>query len=157
MITKNFIKMCEQGKEIQKGWKPKIGDYIYLKKNGDTSIRENQIYLITDIVGVKISYINTFTGIDSWCYENRLKYYFIYLPTQEQLQEMVNWKNIIKKSSCNQTWKKDFQVGVILIELTDFYKFAINRQDNLNELWLAFVMHEKYDKTWTGEKWVKTE
>ena len=24
-----------------------------------------------------------------------------------------------------------------------------------NELWLAFVMHEKYHKVWTGEKWAK--
>ena len=28
MITKNYIKMCEQAEEIQKKWKPKIGDTI---------------------------------------------------------------------------------------------------------------------------------
>jgi len=29
--------------------------------------------------------------------------------------------------------------------------------NSMNELWLAFVMHEKYQKIWTGEKWVKAE
>jgi len=29
------------------------------------------------------------------------------------------------------------------------------KEATLNELWLAFVMHEKYHKIWTGEKWVK--
>jgi hypothetical protein len=70
---------------------------------------------------------------------------------------MVNWDDIIKKSSCNQLWKKDYQVGTILIELIDFYKFAENRQDSFNELWLAFVMKEKYNKIWNGKDWVKNE
>ena len=31
MITKNYIKMCEQAEDLQKGWKPKYNDSYYYK------------------------------------------------------------------------------------------------------------------------------
>jgi hypothetical protein len=65
----------------------------------------------------------------------------IWLPRQDQLQEML-----------------DSDLPFILV---DFYYFA--RDDvpaisveftTMEQLWLAFVMKEKYNKVWSGTEWV---
>ena len=117
MITDNYIRMCEQAEEIQKLWKPKIGDW-YVDFEGDVEC--------VALMGESI--IEHHSKYDKW------------LPTQEQLQEMLfqgfdEYEHWIRKLY-------DFILDLPLSELM-----------SMNELWLAFVMKEKYDKTWTGEKW----
>lgn len=42
-----------------------------------------------------------------------------------------------------------------LVEFTRTKAFYRSRPfESLNELWLAFVMKEKYHKIWTGEEWI---
>jgi hypothetical protein len=141
MITKNYIKQCEQAEEIQKAWKPKTRDLIQRRQ---TVLKNKQIYLITNIDREIVFYINIKDGEESWCHKDNFKDEFLYIPTQEQLQEMIDlsgWHNI-------------------LVALIYWYQDAnIKEKDinSLNELWLAFVMHEKYNKIWTGKKWVKDE
>lgn len=121
MITKNYIKMCEKADEIQKAWKP---------KNFDRYILENEKKYDED--AILYACIDDDLELD---YDTKDK---IYLPTQEQLQEMMS---------------KEF--GTVLL-ISDFYNFAIENLlpfDSMNELWLAFVMHEKYHKIWTGKDW----
>ncbi|MCK4818972.1 hypothetical protein KA005_24580 [bacterium] len=71
----------------------------------------------------------------------------VWLPRQDQLQKMLDWEN-------------EGECGVVLIDA--FYNFVKHRYDaspfnNTNssweQLWLAFVMHEKYNKTWDGKGW----
>ncbi len=69
----------------------------------------------------------------------------IWLPRQDQLQEMC----------------KDKLYPMHLIR--DFYLFLWNGKGTvphsdptMEQLWLAFVMKEKYNKTWNGEDWVIT-
>ncbi len=66
---------------------------------------------------------------------------------QDQLQEMLRWE-------------EDGQLGVLLLDA--FYHWAKapatikNFGDNRTtweQLWLAFVMKEKYGKVWDGESW----
>ena len=127
MITKNYIKMCEKFKKLQEDWQPKEGDrFVY--KNDITS------------------------GVVIWFDEGEYLHLEdkIYLPTQEQLQEMmIN--------------KKDYKDWIDLLEGM-WYEFGCNfRHQNLSiyssftEVWLALVMYERYHKIWTGEKWVKAE
>ncbi len=64
----------------------------------------------------------------------------VWLPTQDRLQEMLQ--------PCG--------FGVML---WDFHAFAsiLIRDENITsmeQLWLAFVMKEKYNKTWDGNEWV---
>jgi len=85
------------------------------------------------------------------CHEDS-GYYFccgetdgLWLPLQDQLQGMV--------------FPKAFSVH----DLDKFYNWADKRIETLHgcelesweQLWLAFVMSELYDKVWNGEKWVK--
>ena len=70
--------------------------------------------------------------------------YFIWLPRQDQLQEMVETKGI---------------PGLLLL----FYLFTrempkeyLSTVDgSMEQLWLAFVMREKYNKVWAGKDWVE--
>ena len=63
------------------------------------------------------------------------------LKTQDQLQEMVEAINI----------------GVKLAAFTHWVSYQVmGRQgfSSFEQFWLAFVMKEKYNKTWNGEAWV---
>ena len=127
MITENYIKMCEAAEEIQKEWKPVNWDR-FIFKNDKT-------------VGVGCGHIKSY-----------MKVWYIWLPTQEQLQEMMI-----------STLDDDF-IGCVPLFLNEkleeclFSNGIYNWGTSYVELWLAFVMYEKYNKIWTGEKWeeVKT-
>ena len=68
---------------------------------------------------------------------------FIWLPTQEQLQEMVKKRHIYYLI-------KDFQI----FQVKHTIGLHIN---NMNELWLAFIMYQLYNKRWTGKDWITIE
>jgi hypothetical protein len=75
----------------------------------------------------------------------------IWLPRQDQLQEMVGQLD-------TETW--------VLKKIYDWaYKYDGHYKDicytqytrqfrSMEQLWLAFVMKEKFNKTWDGEKWI---
>ena len=60
--------------------------------------------------------------------------YFIWLPRQDQIQEMVGCFPGNHVSSMDKFVKAEY-----------FH--------SLEQKWLAFYMHEKHKKTWTGEEW----
>ena len=70
----------------------------------------------------------------------------IWLPTQEQLQEMTEgrfhiWGNLNSLSMTAST--------------ADRASHQVCKNiDSMNELWLIYVMKEKYNKEWDGKKWV---
>lgn len=153
MITKNFIKMCEKAEEIQKlqptglwhihsiphddGLDDK--DYLYVSFYYLPKVRkERNIQILKwdndeghPIIG---SYSDDTEGA-------------IWLPTQEQLQEMMI-----------PTLGKNF-IGCMPFVLNErlkeslFYEGIYNWEKTYNELWLAFVMKEKYNKVWTSKDW----
>ncbi len=63
------------------------------------------------------------------------------LFTQDQLQEMV-------KGQHESTW-------LLIARLWEWWSVreVPARNVSMEQLWLAFVMKEKYNKTWDGEKW----
>ena len=74
---------------------------------------------------------------------------FIRLFHQDQLQEMVSQHNL---------WLKTLAFEFFLRKEG---KYDINgypyQFTSLEQLWLAFVMKEKYNKIWTGQEWEKIE
>lgn len=126
-MTKNYINMYEKAKEIQKLWKPELGDRI-VQKN-----------LKTDTV--------FYVGEEDINYEYCMKYAkdeYIWLPTQEQLQEM--WWD--KESALHLKDMFHRFSNTLKIYADYFYLFL-----SPNELWLAFIMKEKWNKIWTGKDW----
>ena len=139
MITENYIKMCEQAEEIQK-LMPHILTSTHLKGN---------IFICTDKYNANYFWrmetlIDTGDEVGSSIYGPTKN---IWLPTQEQLQAMVKdrsfhiWGNFNSLFMTANTGNRDT------------HRVCWGEAKSLNELWLAFVMHEKYNKIWTGEKW----
>ena len=74
-----------------------------------------------------------------------------WLPTQEQLQEMLKEKWIYYggyplSKFCNWILTSGGNNVFYYHEYKDQFK-------SINELWLAFVMYEKFNKMWNGERW----
>ena len=63
----------------------------------------------------------------------------IWLPRQDQLQEMV-------ESECPLALFLKFYRWMDLTDIAGF-------DDSMEQLWLAFVMKEKYNKVWDGNEW----
>ena len=161
MITKNYIKMCEGAKRLQKLWKPKVGDYVWRKYTFFGEQMDEQFWdkdkmeeiIILTYASEVDGYFHATKDGETRIFDSHNEAHkksCIWLPTQEQLQGMlIN--------------KKDYKNWIDLLEGM-WYEFGCNfRHQNLNiynsftEVWLALVMYEKYHKTWTGEKWVKAE
>ena len=86
MITRNYIKMCEQAKEIQKLWGCKKGDWI---KYQNKIIVLKEGYLNLEILEKDYGlYARRINQDDGLVYDGKGNY-LIWLPTQEQLQEMM--------------------------------------------------------------------
>ena len=139
--TPKYIKMCEKAEEIQNLWKKQDGDYYYeeLKKRQTGGYKQG-----THIFCYGCNYDRCSHEIT----KNTEK--FIWLPRQDQLQKMV----------CNKPKSGD----KIIDRHLKFHNWFIDGMpdtwvNNLSfeQLWLAFVMHEKYGKHWDNKKeeWVK--
>ena len=146
-FSKQYIKMCERAKEVQKKWKLQLGDYFFRKdREGIGLITNISLDGIISVTYLKIIYdkelelcnISGIAGNIDYVKETK-----IWLPRQDQLQAII-------------TTNKYFRFG--LIEL--FYHFAnknISKFTSMEKLWLAFVMYVKYNKIWDNkkEKWIK--
>ena len=123
--SKEYIKMCDC-EEIQNNWKPKEDDlYAYIR------------FLPLD----KSIYLYCTRRLNP---EEIKK--ATWLPQQDQLQEMVDTENYTPEDLLNMLY---------------FYCIKHNgRKDNtekaqsMEQLWLAFVMKEKHNKTWDGNRWI---
>lgn len=69
----------------------------------------------------------------------------VWLPRQDQLQEMVGGYH-----------EDEHQHVSLLHNFDTFLDFLSvpNPYHSMEQLWLGFVMHEKYKKHWNGEDWV---
>lgn len=126
--SEEYIKMCEKAEEIQKEWKPHWGDFSSEKEDN------TYVFVLTTVKNIV---------------QDQQDY--IWLPRQDQLQEMI----IASPFDCD-LWDR----------FTDFIFTPYNDDDpNKNEacelfqsgeqLWLAFVMEEKYNKVWDGTNWIE--
>jgi len=145
--TETYIKMADYP-EIQNKWIPSIGDIFSHRENG--KVETNPIYETTlDWADGKTSLIPVAITWPEW--RNR----FIWLPHQDQLQEMVvkyRHPTIDEERYCAYYLYLDFydwlpRHGSILER-----KGRINC-NSMEQLWLAFVMKEKYNKVWNGDEW----
>jgi len=160
------IKMCEKAKEIQiehwrRGWLE--GDYFsdgkkvcicgmdYLQitnyfRDGQNYARFVMREPLTALTFKQFSPMDKIT-IKEGKYEIISLYNGIWLPRQDQLQEMVGgWAlELLDKFYTFCMWDEQYE------ELRDKM-----HPISIEQLWLAFVMKEKYHKVWDGKEWKKT-
>ena len=81
----------------------------------------------------------------------------LWLPRQDQIQEMMyelppfkeKWTIGVARVACP---------NCITLDLKDFSEDDCKMLlESMEQLWLAFYMHEKHQKTWDKEKWVDLE
>ena len=122
--TKQYILMCEKAKEIQE---------LPMKKNGNFYVDfmgDIQIYMEKD---------------NDWDWQKNKE---IYLPRQDQLQEMV-------KDSLDRKLTKFCVFSMNNLKATPMMDRPNIKFDTMEQLWLAFVMKKKYNKVWNGTDWEK--
>ncbi len=120
--SKTFIKMCDCP-EIQGQWKPSEGDLMASKACQTISFAG----YTTDYRGQREFY--PLRGTPA-------QYEHIWLPRQDQLQEMsgLHWREF--DAAC---W-----------QMVIHYGHGLETKEQAGSM---VVMKEKYNKTWVGEKW----
>lgn len=158
--TPEYVKMCDCP-EIQGGWKPKVGDYVWRKYTifGEELDRtlwpedERQEVIILHFKSSVDGYYHAVNADgDEMVFaseEDMAKAVNVFLPRQDQLQEMVGgewWRTL--------EWFNSF-VYCCVSDAT-FYgtRGPLFKVGSVEQLWLAFVMHEKFGKVWNGEAWL---
>ena len=127
--SKKYIKMCEKAEEIQEKFNWYKGDYY---------AHQSSIYLWGNGKEIWVAYnLGETKGVR-----------YIWLPRQDQLQEMVARNNNYQLLTDFYNWCDE-----------NFYQWLDKKlvqnlgQLSMEQLWLAFVIKEKYNKIWNGKDW----
>jgi len=138
--SETYIRMCEKAKSIQEKrgnkntwWKD--GDYVYCMMYGERNAPENRIDVFLEYAFQDDHYDDM---------------EFIWLPRQDQLQEMVKREDY----SSDITDGALMLMGLCFLWCKDNWNLT-HQFTSMEQLWLAFVMKEKYSKVWNGEDWIK--
>ena len=86
---------------------------------------------------------------------NTDKIEYCWLPRQDQLQEMLPFGPPSQVHMMEDFMDSNYS-SEIVGGVTE-YKTAEQVFETWDQLWLAFVMKEKYNKVWNGEDWIKEE
>ena len=171
--------MFENAKEIQRLWKPEIGDRVWFTdfdERNKKDIGEMILYDITENYDCydKIWYNIDFYSIKENCKRatrnyktlNKIKSCCVWLPSQEQM-----WNKIFKflettKEKTLLEWEKhlnylknwfgdEYNTG--LFTSCGYEKIFDEDKEkfSLNDLLLMYYYNLLYDKFWNGKKWVK--
>tara|TARA_Y100000310_G_scaffold182404_1_gene182495 strand:- start:358 stop:831 length:474 start_codon:yes stop_codon:yes gene_type:complete len=141
-ISKTYITMCEQATELQEAWLSRYGDYyLWRYKTG----RYGHWRINPAMWGLPGQ-------------RRRSSRQNIWLPRQDQLQEMV-------RGDGEPYWKLHSRFHRSLIAANKRWKGPVwcwptSTPDippgtSMEQLWLAFVMKEKHNKGWTGTEWAE--
>lgn len=130
--TPIYIKMCEKVMEIQNPWDRKMGDFFC--ESYWSNKEQKNLY---DIRVINFD--------NQYLYQPR----FIWLPRQDQLQGMVNEKN-----PCDLLHSFFTEVYEWVDGRYEYPKGYYEQFASMEQLWLVFVMFEKYNKIWDGEEWI---
>jgi len=152
-----YVEMCKKAHEIQQHDFER-GDYFHIPKGtrytgeyeGVTSKdmtdifmpQEGRYYPFTsvdyngdDTVMYIGSVFSEYPFAEEYCISD-----VVWLPRQDQLQGMLS-----------------DDVGYLISKLKMFFESRTvpDPCGSMEQLWLAFVMHEKFNKTWNGNEWIK--
>ena len=157
MDTSNeYIKMCEKAEEIQKVYEPTEGDFIWVREEDYWDCYDEVdgcIFVVFDSdgdlcfdagvsCGRSTDYENIGYAVELSEVERR-----VWLPRQDQLQDIVRSK-ILHTDAIGAVWKLYNAVGP---NRTGLY----GKLRSLEQVWLVFVMEEKYKKVWDGKEWIE--
>ena len=128
--SETYIKMCEKAEEIQAIWRDKEGDYYIAFWDSKARISHED---------------------DEGAYKGLPPKSNIWLPRQDQLQEMIGFTHKEKRlHSFIRFVEWGYGSSVFAKQPEEIF-------ESMEQLWLAFAMKEKYSKVWDGEDWVSKD
>ncbi len=145
--SKKYIKMCKKAEEIQKGWNPREGDLGFLEK-GKSYFHHFEATEDDEYNAPEQSYGNPIIILESFAFSVK-EDGFIWLPRQDQLQEMIDWEAF------------SYKVSTQIFQINEFYDNLPESVDDtgyptsMEQIWLMFVMSEKFGKEWVENDWQK--
>ena len=165
--SKKFIEMCEKAQEIQNLWQYDDGDF-YLHRFTENNLSDQRFkdMIGKDIVmtlciscNVKDSY-----G-DQYVSEYNPKGENVWLPRQDQLQSFYaeNLKLDARGLLELITDLRDFcdpfdRLGTMPLPVAareaEREEKYVEQFVSMEQLWLAVVMQENFQKSWNGEEWI---
>ena len=86
----------------------------------------------------------TASGINNFFGYSKIIDKMVWLPRQDQLQNMVE----------GEFWQLHYDMYHFMQTIYMDNWNAAEIFLSMEQLWLAFVMDDKFDKKWNGEKWV---
>ena len=156
-FSKEYILMCEKAEEIQKiakGHTDKgVGiesNNFYAHKDGYEIDMTNYVYNCT-IEGYALRG-ETKDEQFGCAVDKREKIYeaneIVWLPSQDQLQEIISTKQFFENLDHQAIQFNNFCAWFEESKNRQFFSFE--------QLWLAFVMKEKFQKVWQNNEWIVT-
>lgn len=148
--SETYIKMCEKAEEIQRQKFFRVATYFQdLYATGDWFSWNDKRACPES--GVKQSFDDGWSK-EFWEFPSSS----VWLPRQDQLQEMV-LPNPNEKDAWGDLIEYDLKTDHafwLAKRFTDSIQEKKYSQQSMEQLWFTFVMKEKYNKTWDGEKWM---
>ena len=158
--SKTYIKMCEKATEVQESHKWEYGDWFIseygLWQIGTACFNYDMSDKTKPPVRSELP-VATMQDDDGEVVLDDI----IWLPRQDQLQAMVGC------TACNLGWFYRWASSEVYDLPNDAENFVFTDHwyrwtpkyfnCSWEQLWHAFVVKEKYGKSWSGEDWVKLE
>lgn len=161
-VSSKYVNMCERAEEVQGLRQWEYWNQDLWKQTRDGNFRPGDVYVLDEKVIIfgdtpypphetktygKSQDMVGYDEGDAFDFEK-----LTWLPTQDQLQEMVD----------RPLWQLNFGFIDWLCDTDEGYDEGYIQHHHLSftsmeQLWLAFVMKEKYNKVWNGAKWIKEE
>ncbi len=76
---------------------------------------------------------------------------YVWLPRQDQLQDMLKYK--VHKHFLAYKFALWCHGGQEFGKIIPAHNTGVDGDNSMEQLWLAFVMKENYDKKWNGKDW----
>jgi hypothetical protein len=126
-ISKTYTKMCDKSTEIQI-LKPHYLEGEFVSNREDFEVQQ----------------------AGDWLPNSDEQY--IWLPRQDQLQEMIrqSFETELERE-CLNVW---YNVNQRFFSFWRDSPTLEQLHGTMEQLWLAFVMKEKYNKVWNGKDWI---
>jgi hypothetical protein len=146
-FTNRYAMMCQKAAEIQERWIPKPCDFMI--DHADVEGGFGVCSPAASIVQVVDSYIGAQDSEDYKNESEHLKKNSFWLPQQGQLQKIVE--------------PDDAKIHSIMTKVIESQYFEFTKGDyvaaprkfySMEQMWLAYIMKEKYGKTWNEEDWI---
>ena len=134
--SETYIKMCEKAEEIQRLFNPEEFNFLY-----DRTIRQGTEYKYKEYRTFSPEY--NMQGTLVFDTGDGYEWHCIWLPRQDQLQEMVNCRTA-----------SDYSRWAYKLLAPSEWLWEYEGDWSVEQLWLAFVMDKLYSKRWNGVDWV---